>query len=151
MALGGRAYGSATPVGIMKLLDNYNIELEGKNSVVIGRSSILGKPLAMMLLNKNSSVNICHSKTKNLSDVVRQADFVFACVGRPKFVKGDWIKKGAIVVDAGYNKEGVGDVDLEEVMKICSAYTPVLGGVGPMTISTLLSQTIDSAEKRYDL
>lgn len=148
MSMGEEAYGSATPTGIMKLLKSYNIELEGKEVVVIGRSAILGKPIAMMLLNENATVTIAHSKTENLSKVVKRADIVVACVGKPKFVKKEWLKQNAIIIDAGYNEGNVGDVDLENCIDICSAYTPVPGGVGPMTIVSLISQTIESFEKR---
>ncbi|KMQ50830.1 Methylenetetrahydrofolate dehydrogenase (NADP+) [Chitinispirillum alkaliphilum] len=146
MSMGESAYGSATPAGIMKLLDHYNIALEGKSAVVVGRSPILGKPMAMMLLNRNATVTICHSRTKDLSEIIKRADLVVGAVGKPKFIKGDWIKEGAVVIDAGYHPGGVGDVDLETAAPRSSAYTPVPGGVGPMTISTLISQTMDSAE-----
>lgn len=148
MSMGEEAYGSATPSGIMKILESYNIELEGKEVVVIGRSAILGKPIAMMLLNKNATVTIAHSKTKNLPEVVKRADVVVACVGKPKFVKKEWLKEGVVIVDAGYNEGNVGDVDLENCVSVCRAYTPVPGGVGPMTIVSLISQTIQSFEKR---
>jgi methylenetetrahydrofolate dehydrogenase (NADP+)/methenyltetrahydrofolate cyclohydrolase len=148
MALGQRAYGSATPAGIMKILDHYQVPLEGKNAVVAGRSPILGKPMALMLLNRNATVTICHSRTRSLPEVVRGADIVVAAVGKPKFIRGDWIREGAIVVDAGYHPGNVGDVDLEAAAPRCSAYTPVPGGVGPMTIATLLSQTMEAAETR---
>jgi methylenetetrahydrofolate dehydrogenase (NADP+)/methenyltetrahydrofolate cyclohydrolase len=147
MAMGCPAYGSATPAGIMRLLDHCKIEMEGRLAVVVGRSPILGKPMAMMLLNRNATVIICHSKTKNLPDIVRQADIVVGAVGRPELIKGDWIKDGAVVVDAGYHPGNVGDIDLKAASQKASAYTPVPGGVGPMTISTLILQTMDSAEK----
>jgi len=147
MSMGSAAYGSATPAGIMRLLDHYKIEMEGKLAVVVGRSPILGKPMAMMLLNRNATVVICHSKTKSLPDIVRQADIVVGAVGRPELIKGDWIKDGAVVVDAGYHPGNVGDIDLKAASQKASAYTPVPGGVGPMTISTLILQTMDSAEK----
>ena len=102
----------------------------------------------MMLLNKNATVTIAHSRTKNLPEVVKKADIVVACVGKPKFVKKEWLKEGVIIIDAGYNEGNVGDVDLENCIDICSAYTPVPGGVGPMTIVSLVSQTIESFEKR---
>ena len=148
MTMGEEAYGSATPLGIMKILDYYNVELSGKEVVVIGRSAILGKPVAMMLLNKNATVTITHSKTKNLEEVVKRADIVVACVGKPKFVKKEWLKPGVVIVDAGYNKGNVGDVDLENCIEVCSAYTPVPGGVGPMTIASLITQTVESFEKK---
>ncbi len=141
----------ATPYGIITLLKHYNIQIEGKEAVVIGRSPILGKPVAMMLLNENATVTICHSRTKNLPDVVRRADIVVAAVGRPKFVQADWIKEGCVLVDAGYNPGNIGDIDLENCISKCSAYTPVPGGVGPMTINRLIYQTVVSAEKKLGL
>ena len=147
MAMGEPAYGSATPAGIMRLLKHYNIAVEGRHAVVIGRSPILGKPVAMMLLNANATVTICHSKTKNLPDIVRLADIVVGAVGKPEFIKGAWIKPGAVVVDAGFHPGGKGDIELSAVVETCSAYTPVPGGVGPMTIATLMAQTVEAAEK----
>ena len=147
MALGEPAYGSATPAGIMKLLQHYGVTLSGKNVVVVGRSPILGKPMAMMLLNANATVTICHSRTRGLPDIIRQSDIVVGAVGKPEFIKGDWIKDGAVVIDAGYHPGGVGDIELKSVINRCSAYTPVPGGVGPMTIATLISQTVEAAEK----
>ncbi|MGE3536572.1 MAG: bifunctional methylenetetrahydrofolate dehydrogenase/methenyltetrahydrofolate cyclohydrolase FolD [Candidatus Tectimicrobiota bacterium] len=147
MAMGAGAYGSATPAGIMRLLAHYQIPLEGKRAVVVGRSPILGKPMAMMLLNANATVTICHSRTRDLPDLVRQADLVVGAVGRPEFIRGDWIAPGAVVLDAGYHPGGVGDIELSAIVDTCSAYTPVPGGVGPMTIATLLAQTLAAAEK----
>ena len=147
MAMGEAAYGSATPAGIMRLLAHYKITLAGKHAVVVGRSPILGKPVAMMLLNANATVTICHSRTQGLPDLVRQADIVVGAVGKPQFIKGAWIKPGAVVVDAGYHPGGVGDIEIPAVIDSCSAYTPVPGGVGPMTIATLMAQTVDAAEK----
>lgn len=147
MAMGEDAYKCATPYGIIRLLKANNIDLSGKNAVVVGRSAILGKPIAMMLLNENCTVTICHSKTKNLPDIVKQADIVVGAVGKPKFIQADWIKDGAVIVDAGYNANNVGDIDLENCIEKCSAYTPVPGGVGPMTINSLMLQTVESAEK----
>ena len=146
MALGEPAYGSATPGGIIKLLDHYDIQLAGKHAVVVGRSPILGKPMAMMLLNQNATVTICHSKTKNLPVLIKDADIVVGAVGKPEFIKGEWIKDNAVVIDAGYHPGGIGDIELAEVINRCLAYTPVPGGVGPMTISTLISQTVEAAE-----
>jgi len=148
MAMGEPAYGSATPAGIMKIIDHYKIPVEGKHAVVVGRSPILGKPMALMLLNRNATVTICHSKTRDLPGVIREADIVVGAVGKPKFIRGDWIKDGAIVIDAGYHPGGVGDIDLDAAIPRCSAYTPVPGGVGPMTTASLLLQTMDAAEKR---
>lgn len=150
MAMGEEAYGCATPKGIMRILEHYNIELEGKHAVVVGRSPILGKPMAAMLLESNATVTICHSRTQNLQDHIKQADIIVGAVGKPEFIKGDWIKDGAVVVDAGYHPGGVGDIELSAVMDRCSAYTPVPGGVGPMTINTLIFQSVDSGEKSID-
>lgn len=147
MSMGLPAYKSATPLAIMSLLSHYNIELEGKEAVVIGRSAILGKPVAALLLNENATVTVSHSKTKNLPEVVRRADVIVAAVGKPLFVKADWIKKGAVLIDAGYNKGNVGDIDLINAASKSSAYTPVPGGVGPVTIAMLMRQTVEAAEK----
>jgi methylenetetrahydrofolate dehydrogenase (NADP+)/methenyltetrahydrofolate cyclohydrolase len=147
MAMGEAAYGSATPAGIMKIIDHYGVVCEGRHAVVVGRSPILGKPMALMLLNRNATVTVCHSKTQGLPGLVSQADIVVGAVGKPKFIQGGWIKEGAVVIDAGYHPGGVGDVDIETVIPRCSAYTPVPGGVGPMTIATLIAQTMKAAEK----
>lgn len=150
MAMGEPAYGSCTPQGIMYLLEKYGVDLSGKHAVVVGRSAILGKPMAMMLLNANCTVTICHSKTQNLADIVKQADIVVGAVGKPELIKKDWIKQGAVVVDAGFHPTengGVGDIELSGIEEIALAYTPVPGGVGPMTINTLIRQTVESAEK----
>ena len=147
MSMQENAFGSCTPYGIMRLLEEYKIELEGKLAVVVGRSPILGKPMAMMLLNKNCTVTICHSKTLNLSDEINKADIVIGALGIPRFIRGKWIKDNAIVVDAGYHPEKCGDIELESVINRCKAYTPVPGGVGPMTINTLILQTIESCEE----
>jgi len=146
-----RGYGSCTPAGIMKLLDAYEATIEGAHAVVIGRSPILGKPMAMMLLAANATVTVCHSRTRNLPDVVRSGDIVVAAVGRAKFVQGDWIKDGAVVIDAGYNEGNVGDVDFEACAAKASMITPVPGGVGPMTIATLVDQTADAAIRQLNL
>ena len=147
MSMGLDAYGSCTPAGIMRLINHHNIQVEGLNAVVVGRSPILGKPMAMMLLNMNATVTICHSRTTNLDLIIKNADIIVGAVGIPKFIKSDWIKKGAVVIDAGYHPEKCGDIDLDNIEKIASAYTPVPGGVGPMTINTLILQTLQSAEK----
>lgn len=141
----------ATPLGITKILRHYQIPVEGKRAVVIGRSVILGKPMALMLLQMNATVTIAHSRTQNLPDLCRDADILVAAVGRPEFVRGDWIKPGAVVIDAGYNKvEGrthdVGDVDFESARERASWITPVPGGVGPMTVTSLLSNAVEAAE-----
>ena len=150
MSMQERAYGSCTPFGIMRLLKEHNIPLEGKSAVVVGRSPILGKPMAMMLLNENSTVTICHSKTKNLPDIVSRSDIIVGAVGIPKFIKGEWIKDNSVVVDAGYHPEKCGDIDLENIIPRCFAYTPVPGGVGPMTINTLIMQTLESCENYFN-
>ena len=147
MSMGMDAYGSCTPAGIIRLIEHYKIDVEGLDAVVVGRSPILGKPMAMMLLNLNATVTICHSRTKNLEDIIKKADIIVGAVGIPKFIKTDWIKKDAVVIDAGYHPEKCGDIDLENIESIASAYTPVPGGVGPMTINTLILQTLQSAEK----
>jgi methylenetetrahydrofolate dehydrogenase (NADP+)/methenyltetrahydrofolate cyclohydrolase len=147
MAMGERAYGSATPAGIMRLLHHYRIPLVGKHAVVVGRSPILGKPMALMLLNAHATVTICHSRTTHLPALVRQADIVVGAVGKPAFIQGDWIRDGAVVIDAGYHPGGIGDIELAAVIDRCAAYTPVPGGVGPMTIATLITQTVAAAEK----
>jgi len=148
MAMNEPAFGSATPAGIMRLLAHYKIPLEGKHAVVVGRSPILGKPVALMLLNANATVTICHSKTKGLPEIVRSGDVVVGAVGKPEFIKGSWIRDGAVVVDAGYHPGNVGDIELKAVIDRCAAYTPVPGGVGPMTIATLIAQTVAAAESR---
>jgi methylenetetrahydrofolate dehydrogenase (NADP+)/methenyltetrahydrofolate cyclohydrolase len=147
MAMDEPAYGSATPAGIMRLLRRYEIPLAGREAVVVGRSPILGRPMAMMLLAANATVTICHSRTRNLEEVVGRAEVVVGAVGKPEFIRGDWIRDGAVVVDAGYHPGGIGDIELAGVIARCSAYTPVPGGVGPMTIATLIAHTVEAAEK----
>ena len=147
MAMGEPAYGCATPRGILRLLEHYAIPLEGKHAVVVGRSPILGKPMAMMLLQANATVSICHSKTQDLPTHVRRADIVIGAVGKPELIRGDWIKDGAVVVDAGYHPGGIGDVQLGAIKDRVAAYTPVPGGVGPMTINTLILQSVMSGER----
>ncbi len=147
MAMGEPAYGCATPQGIMRLINHYELELQGLHAVVVGRSPILGKPMAMMLLEANATVTICHSRTRDLEHHVRHADLVVGAVGRPEFIRADWIKDGAVVIDAGYHPGGVGDIELGPLADRASAITPVPGGVGPMTINTLIQQTVESGEK----
>ena len=147
MSMGLEAYGSCTPAGIIRLINHHNLKVEGLNAVVVGRSPILGKPMAMMLLNMNATVTICHSRTLNIDSIIKNADLIVGAVGIPKFIKSEWIKKGAIVIDAGYHPEKCGDIDLDNIENIASAYTPVPGGVGPMTINTLILQTLQSAER----
>ena len=146
MSMGEKAFGSCTPQGIMRLIEYYDLSLEGKHAVVVGRSPILGKPMALMLLNKNATVTICHSKTKDLEGHIKKADIVVGAVGIPKFIKGEWIKNDAIIIDAGYHPEKCGDIDLEACSERSLAFTPVPGGVGPMTINTLILQTIEACE-----
>ena len=147
MSMGLSAYGSCTPAGIMRILEFYNVDISGMNAVVVGRSPILGKPMAMMLLNKNATVTICHSRTKELEDHVSNADLVVGAVGVPKLIKKEWLKKGAVVIDAGYHPEKCGDIDLDGIEETASSYTPVPGGVGPMTINTLILNTMEAARK----
>ncbi len=148
MAMGLPAYGSATPAGIMRLLSHYEVSLAGKLAVVVGRSPILGRPMSMMLLSADATVVVCHSRTVDLPALVMQADLVVGAVGRPEFIRGEWIKDGAVVVDAGYHPGGVGDIEIGAVQHRAAAYTPVPGGVGPMTINTLIWQTVQAAEGR---
>ena len=148
MTMGEKAFGSCTPAGIMRILEHYKIEISGKNAVVIGRSPILGKPMAMMLLNENATVTICHSRTENLQQHIQNADILVGAVGVPRLIQKDWIKNGAVVIDAGYHPaEKCGDIDLEGIESIASAHTPVPGGVGPMTINTLILNTLLAAQK----
>ena len=147
MSMDLSAYGSCTPAGIMRILEFYDVDISGMNAVVVGRSPILGKPMAMMLLNKNATVTICHSRTKELEEHVRNADLVVGAVGVPKLIKKEWLKKGAVVIDAGYHPEKCGDIDLDGIEEIASSYTPVPGGVGPMTINTLILNTMEAARK----
>ena len=142
-----------TPLGVMKLLEAYQIPTRGKHAVIIGRSNIVGKPMAMLLLAADATVTICHSKTANLAEITRQADILVAAVGKPNFVTGDMIKQGAAVIDVGINRvdDGlVGDVHAEQAEKVASYLTPVPGGVGQMTIAMLLSNTLDAAERYAD-
>ena len=147
MSMGIDAYGSCTPAGIIRLIEHYKLNVQGLNAVVVGRSPILGKPMAMMLLNLNATVTICHSRTQNIDTIIKNADLIVGAVGIPKFIKSSWIKKDAIVIDAGYHPEKCGDIDLDGIEDIASAFTPVPGGVGPMTINTLILQTLQSTEK----
>ncbi|WP_201583169.1 bifunctional methylenetetrahydrofolate dehydrogenase/methenyltetrahydrofolate cyclohydrolase FolD [Psychrobacter jeotgali] len=154
MSMQQPAYGSCTPQGIMHILNHYEIELAGKEAVVVGRSPILGKPMAMMLLNANCTVTICHSRTQDLAAHIRRADIVVGAVGVPELIKAEWIKEGAVVIDAGFHPReggGVGDIEMEGIAQKASAYTPVPGGVGPMTINTLIRQTVEAAEKSAGL
>ena len=148
MTMGEPAYGSCTPAGIMRILEHYQIDISGKNAVVVGRSPILGKPMAMMLLNKNATVTVCHSRTEDLQAHIKNADIVVGAVGVPQLIKKDWIKQGAVVIDAGYHPtEKCGDIELVGIENIASAHTQVPGGVGPMTINTLILNTLLAAQK----
>ncbi|WDO04407.1 bifunctional 5,10-methylenetetrahydrofolate dehydrogenase/5,10-methenyltetrahydrofolate cyclohydrolase [Streptomyces murinus] len=146
MSFGLPGFVSCTPGGILRLLDEYGVELAGKRAVVVGRSAILGKPVGMLLLARDATVTYCHSRTRDLSAAVREADIVVAAVGRPRLLRGQDIKPGAVVIDAGYNAGNVGDVDFDSAVERASLITPVPGGVGPMTIATLLEQTVTAAE-----
>ena len=144
---GEKSLRPATPYGIIKMLDAYNIELTGKNALVIGRSNIVGKPIALMLLEKNATVTVAHSKTQNIKEISKNADLIVVAVGKPKFLTMDMVKEGAVIVDVGINRDGsvlCGDVDFEEVSKKASFITPVPGGVGPLTIVSLLENTINA-------
>ncbi|BAD65921.1 bifunctional methylenetetrahydrofolate dehydrogenase/methenyltetrahydrofolate cyclohydrolase FolD [Shouchella clausii] len=146
-AFGFAHYPSCTPAAILAILDHYQLPIEGKHAVVVGRSPILGKPVSQMLLNRNATVTICHSRTENVSDFVEKADIVVAAVGKPNFIQGEWIKSGAVVLDAGYNKGNIGDCEYDGCAQRASAITPVPGGVGPVTISMLLKHTVEAAER----
>jgi methylenetetrahydrofolate dehydrogenase (NADP+)/methenyltetrahydrofolate cyclohydrolase len=147
MAFGLPGLLSCTPGGIIRLLDAYQVELVGKHAVVVGRSPILGKPVGMLLLARDATVTYGHSRTRGLPEIVASADVVVAAVGKPELVRGDWIKPGAVVLDAGCNEGNVGDVAFNEALGRASLITPVPGGVGRMTISVLLDQTVTAAEK----
>ena len=140
-----------TPHGIIKMLEFYNVEIEGKNAVVLGRSNIVGKPAAILLLQKNATVTICHSRTRNLNEVLKNADIIVAAIGKAHFVKKEMVKEGAVIIDVGINRLGngklAGDVDFDGVREVCSLITPVPGGVGPMTITMLLWNTLKSLEE----
>ena len=145
---------ACTPAGMVELLDRYDIPIEGRHAVVVGRSVILGKPMALLLLNRNATVTICHSRTRGLSDLTRQADILVAAVGRPEMITGEMLKPGAVVLDAGYNRvpgrdQDVGDCHFESCARVASAITPVPGGVGPMTIALLLANTVKAAEMAF--
>ncbi|MHA5047727.1 bifunctional 5,10-methylenetetrahydrofolate dehydrogenase/5,10-methenyltetrahydrofolate cyclohydrolase [Streptomyces sp. SD15] len=148
MSFGLPGFVSCTPGGIMRLLDEYDVDPAGKRAVVVGRSAILGKPVGMLLLGRDATVTYCHSRTTDLSSVVREADIVVAAVGRPRLIHGADIKPGAVVIDAGYNPGNVGDVDFDTARERAGLITPVPGGVGPMTIAVLLEQTVTGAERQ---
>jgi len=149
LALNRQTFISCTPYGVVKMLEEYNIEIKGANVVILGRSNIVGKPLSQCLLNKDATVTICHSKTKNIEEITKKADIVIVAIGKPKFLKADMVKEGAVVIDVGINRLEtglVGDVDYEEVEKKASYITPVPGGVGPMTIAMLLNNVVIAAK-----
>ena len=152
LATGNALFKPCTPYGVMKMFEAEGVDLKGKEVVIVGRSNIVGKPVALMCLEEHATVTICHSRTRDLAEKVRQADVVIAAVGRPEMIEGDWIKKGAVVIDVGVNRVGekklVGDVDFEGASQNASAITPVPGGVGPMTITMLLYNTVESAKRR---
>lgn len=154
LVTGNALFKPCTPYGIMKMFEAEGVDLKGKEVVIVGRSNIVGKPVALMCLAEHATVTICHSRTRDLADKVRQADVVIAAVGRPEMVEGDWIKEGAVVIDVGVNRVGdkklVGDVDFAGASKRASAITPVPGGVGPMTITMLLYNTVESAKRRAE-
>lgn len=154
LLLGQPATVACTPFGVIKMLKSQNIELSGKNAVVIGRSNIVGKPMALLLLQENCTVTVCHSKTQNLKDICKNADILIAAIGRPEFVTADMVKEGAVVIDVGINRTEkglVGDVDFANVKDIASYISPVPGGVGPMTIAMLLENTYLCALRRFDV
>ena len=151
LSLNQECFVSCTPFGIMRMLAEYNIEIEGKHAVIIGRSNIVGKPMIQCMLNKNATVTVCHSKTKNLVEITKQADILIAAIGKAKFVTEDMVKDGAVVIDVGINRNEdgkvCGDVEFENVFKKVSYITPVPGGVGPMTIAMLMNNIIKAAKK----
>ena len=150
LVIGQDCFISCTPFGVIKMLEEYGIEIEGKNAVVIGRSNIVGKPLSQCLLAKNATVTVCHSRTKNIHEITTNADILVAALGKPKYVKSHMVKEGAVVIDVGINRTDdgklVGDVDFEEVSKKASYITPVPGGVGPMTIAMLMNNVVKAAK-----
>lgn len=150
IVIGKYSFLPCTPAGVMALLDYYNIEIEGKRCVVIGRSNIVGKPMALLLLERNGTVTVCHSRTKNISEITREADIIVCAVGRAGFLRGDMVKQGAVVIDVGINRNAdgrlCGDVSFDEVAEIASYITPVPGGVGPMTITMLMKNTLSAAK-----
>ncbi|MFJ7968291.1 bifunctional 5,10-methylenetetrahydrofolate dehydrogenase/5,10-methenyltetrahydrofolate cyclohydrolase [Streptomyces sp. NPDC096324] len=151
MSFARPGFASCTPGGIMRLLDEYDVELAGRRAVVVGRSAILGKPVGMLLLARDATVTYCHSRTADLAAAVREADVVVAAVGRPRLIRGEDVKPGAVVIDAGYNPGNVGDVDFDTARTRARLITPVPGGVGPMTIAVLLAQTVDAATDQLGL
>ena len=152
LVLGQDCFISCTPHGIVKILEEYNIDIEGKEAVILGRSNIVGKPMIQCLLNKNATVTVCHSKTKNIENITKRADIIVAAIGKAKFLKEDMVKDGVVIIDVGINRNEdgkiCGDVDFENVSKKASYITPVPGGVGPMTIAMLMSNVVKAAKNR---
>lgn len=155
LVIGEECFISCTPYGVIKLLEEYNIEIEGKNAVVLGRSNIVGKPMAQCLLSKNATITICHSKTQNIREILKNADIVISAIGKPHFVTSDMIKEGTVVIDVGINRleDGsiIGDVDFESVKEKASYITPVPGGVGPMTIAMLLTNVVKATKNQSNI
>ena len=153
--IGEDTFISCTPYGIIKMLEAYNIEIEGKHAVIIGRSNIVGKPLAQCLLRNNATVTICHSKTRDISQITKTADILISAVGRVNMVTSEMVKEGAVVIDVGMNRNDdgklVGDVDFENVKEKASYITPVPGGVGPMTIAMLMNNVVKATKIQYNL
>ena len=151
LVLGQDCFVSCTPAGIMKILEEYQIPIEGKNAVVLGRSNIVGKPMLQCLLSQNATVTVCHSRTQNIEKIIKQADILIAAIGKDRFVKKDMVKEGVVVIDVGINRDENGklhgDVDFDEISKKASYITPVPGGVGPMTIAMLMSNVVKACEK----
>ena len=150
LCLGQDTFVSCTPFGVMKILNEYNIEAEGKNAVILGRSNIVGKPMVQCLLNKNATVTVCHSKTQDIKTIAKNADILVCAIGKPKFVTKDMIKEGAVVIDVGINRDEAGkicgDVDFENVKEVASFITPVPGGVGPMTVAMLMTNIVKATK-----
>lgn len=149
LSIGGKGFVSCTPAGIVELLKRYNISIEGKECVIVGRSNIVGKPMAMLMLKENATVTICHSKTKNLPEITSRADILIVAMGKPKFITREYVKEGAVVIDVGIHRLNdnklCGDVDFDDVVDKVSAITPVPGGVGPMTIAMLMHNCVETA------
>lgn len=152
LSIGEDSFVSCTPAGVVRILEEYGIEMEGKNAVILGRSNIVGKPLIQCMLQKNATVTVCHSRTRDIGEITKRADILIAAIGKAKFVKADMVKDGVVVVDVGINRcdDGklVGDVDFEEIEKKAKAITPVPGGVGPMTIAMLMTNLVKAAKKK---
>lgn len=154
LMIGDATYLPCTPSGVIRLLEYYHIETEGKNCVILGRSNIVGKPMMHLMLEKNATVTVCHSRTRNLKDITRNADILISAIGKAEFVEADFLKAGAVVIDVGINRTAdgrlVGDVKFDECAKVASFITPVPGGVGPMTIAMLLQNTLRGAKKQTE-